>query len=90
MKFVPHNYQKYAIDFIKDHKTAALLLDMGLGKTVTTLTAIKDLMHDDFTIQRVLIIAPLRVTQSTWPTEIQKWDHLKDLSYSVVLGTPSQ
>lgn len=67
MKFVPHNYQKYAIDFIKDHKTAALLLDMGLGKTVTTLTAIKDLMHDDFTIQRVLIIAPLRVTQSTWP-----------------------
>ncbi|MFK4781871.1 SNF2-related protein [Lactococcus petauri] len=90
MKFVPYNYQKYAIDFIKDHKTAALLLDMGLGKTVTTLTAIKDLMHDDFTIQRVLIIAPLRVTQSTWPTEIQKWDHLKDLSYSVVLGTPSQ
>ncbi|PNY20051.1 SNF2-related protein [Streptococcus parauberis] len=90
MKFVPHNYQKYAIDFIKDHKTASLLLDMGLGKTVTTLTAIKDLMHDDFTIQRVLIIAPLRVTQSTWPTEIQKWDHLKDLSYSVVLGTPSQ
>lgn len=90
MKFVPHNYQKYAIDFIKDHKTAALLLDMGLGKTVTTLTAIKDLMHDDFTIRRVLIIAPLRVTQSTWPTEIEKWDHLKDLSYSVVLGNPSQ
>ncbi|WP_166162494.1 SNF2-related protein [Jeotgalibaca arthritidis] len=90
MKFIPHDYQKYAIDFIKNNKTAALLLDMGLGKTVTTLTAIKDLMHDDFTIRRVLIIAPLRVTQSTWPTEIEKWDHLKGLTYSVVLGTPSQ
>lgn len=90
MKFIPHDYQKYAIDFIKNNKVAALLLDMGLGKTVTTLTAIKDLMHDDFTIRRVLIIAPLRVTQSTWPTEIEKWDHLKDLSYSVVLGNPSQ
>ncbi|EAG3226876.1 DEAD/DEAH box helicase [Listeria monocytogenes] len=61
-----------------------------VGKTVTTLTAIKDLMHDEFSVQRVLIIAPLRVTQSTWPTEIEKWDHLKDLTYSVVLGTPSQ
>ena len=90
MKFIPHDYQKYAIDFIKNNKVAALLLDMGLGKTVTTLTAIKDLMHDNFTIQRVLIIAPLRVTQSTWPTEIEKWDHLKDLTYSVVLGKPSQ
>ncbi|MGL9777136.1 hypothetical protein IGK28_001076 [Enterococcus sp. DIV0182] len=90
MKFIPHEYQQYSIDFIKDHKIAALLLEMGLGKTVTTLTAIKDLMHDDFSVKKVLIVAPLRVTQSTWPNEIEKWDHLKDLTYSVVLGTPKQ
>ena len=90
MKFVPHEYQQYSIDFIKEHKIAALLLEMGLGKTVTTLTAIKDLMFDDFAVKKVLIIAPLRVTQSTWPSEIEKWDHLKDLSYSVVLGNPKQ
>lgn len=90
MKFIPHEYQQYSIDFIKDHKIAALLLEMGLGKTVTTLTAIKDLMHDDFSVKKVLIVAPLRVTQSTWPNEIEKWDHLKDLTYSIVLGTPKQ
>ena len=90
MKFIPHEYQQYSIDFIKEHKIAALLLEMGLGKTVTTLTAIKDLMFDDFAVKKVLIIAPLRVTQSTWPSEIEKWDHLKDLSYSVVLGNPKQ
>ena len=90
MKFIPHEYQQYSIDFIKNNKIAALLLEMGLGKTVTTLTAIKDLMHDDFSVKKVLIVAPLRVTQSTWPNEIEKWDHLKDLTYSVVLGTPKQ
>ncbi|HAA3488319.1 DEAD/DEAH box helicase [Listeria monocytogenes] len=90
MKFIPHEYQQYSIDFIKEHKIAALLLEMGLGKTVTTLTAIKDLMHDDFSVKKVLIVAPLRVTQSTWPNEIEKWDHLKGLTYSVVLGTPKQ
>lgn len=90
MKFIPHEYQQYSIDFIKNNKIAALLLEMGLGKTVTTLTAIKDLMHDDFSIKKVLIVAHLRVAQSTWPNEIEKWDHLKDLTYSVVLGTPKQ
>ena len=90
MKFIPHEYQQYSIDYIKDHKIAAFLLEMGLGKTVTTLTAIKDLMHDDFSVKKVLIVAPLRVTQSTWPNEIEKWDHLKDLTYSIVLGTPKQ
>lgn len=90
MKFIPHEYQQYSIDFIKEHKIAALLLEMGLGKTVTTLTAIKDLMFDDFSVKKVLIVAPLRVTQSTWPNEIEKWDHLKGLTYSVVLGTPKQ
>ena len=90
MKFIPHEYQQYSIDFIKNNKIAALLLEMGLGKTVTTLTAIKDLMHDDFSIKKVLIVAPLRVAQSTWPNEIEKWDHSKNLTYSVVLGTQQQ
>ena len=86
MKFTPHAYQKYAIDYIKTHPVTALFLDMGLGKTVTTLTAIRDLMYDTFEIQRVLVVAPLRVARDTWPEEIQKWDHLKELTCSVVVG----
>lgn len=72
MKFIPHDYQKYAIDFIKNHNVSALLLDMGLGKTVTTLTAINDLMYDSFEISNVLIIGPLRVARDTWSQEMQK------------------
>lgn len=87
MKFTPHAYQKYAIDYIKTHPVTALFLDMGLGKTVTTLTAIRDLMYDTFEVQQVLVVAPLRVARDTWPEEIQKWDHLKDLTCSVVVGT---
>lgn len=86
MKFTPHAYQKYAIDYIKTHPVTALFLDMGLGKTVTTLTAIRDLMYDTFEIQRVLVVAPLRVARDTWPEEIRKWDHLKELTCSVVVG----
>jgi SNF2 family DNA or RNA helicase len=86
MKFVPHAYQKYAIEYIKSHPVTALFLDMGLGKTVTTLTAIRDLMYDTFEIQRVLVVAPLRVARDTWPEEIRKWDHLKELTCSVVVG----
>ena len=77
MKFIPHAYQQYAIDYIKSHPITALLLDMGLGKTVTTLTAIRDLMYDTFEVKRVLVVAPLRVARDTWPEEIRKWDHLK-------------
>ena len=80
MKFNPHAYQQYAIEYIKTHPVTALLLDMGLGKTVTTLTAIRDLMQDTFEVQRVLVVAPLRVARDTWPEEIRKWDHLKDLN----------
>lgn len=87
MKFNPHDYQKYAIDFIKKNPIAALLLDMGLGKTIITLTAIHDLMFDSFEVQKVLIIAPLRVARDTWPAEIEKWEHLKHLTYSVAVGT---
>lgn len=90
MKFIPHDYQKYAIDFIKNHNISALLLDMGLGKTVTTLTASNDLMYDSFEISNVLIIGPLRVARDTWPQEIRKWEHLKNLTCSVAVGTEEE
>lgn len=122
MKFEPHEYQTYCIDYIKSHPVAALLLDMGLGKTVITLTAIRDLMlgtgdgpdQDDSIsnrtgsdrekpgatgpdvadqsagnsekIRKVLVVAPLRVARNTWPSEIRKWDHLQELTYSVIVG----
>ena len=90
MKFIPHDYQQYAIDFIESHPTAAVLLDMGLGKTVITLTALNDLLFDHFEISRVLVIAPLRVARNTWPQEIGKWEHLKHLRYSVAVGTEKE
>ena len=86
MRYVVHNYQNYAKDFILAHKVSALFLDCGLGKTITTLTAINELMYDSFEISKVLIIAPLRVAQSTWKDEIEKWDHLNLLRYSIVVG----
>lgn len=88
MEFKPHDYQKYAIDYILTHPVTAAILDMGLGKTVITLTAIDELLHDRFEVRKVLAVAPLRVAKNTWPDEIQKWDHLFGLRYSVVLGTP--
>ena len=90
MKFSPHDYQAYAIDYIKAHPIAAVLLDMGLGKTVISLTAIADLLFDSFEAHRVLVIAPLRVARDTWPAEIEKWEHLQQLTYSVVVGTPKE
>lgn len=86
MKYQPHEYQAYATRFILDHPVAAVFLQMGLGKSVITLTAIHDLIFDRFEIRRVLVIAPLRVARDTWPAEIEKWDHLKGLTYSVVVG----
>ncbi|MBO5318947.1 MAG: DEAD/DEAH box helicase [Ruminococcus sp.] len=90
MKYKPHDYQKYAADFIITHPVSALFLDMGLGKTVTTLTAINDLMYDSFEVCKVLIIAPLRVARDTWPAEIEKWEHLSNLTYSVAVGTAEE
>ena len=90
MKFIPHDYQQYAIQFLTEHPVAALLLDMGLGKTVTTLTAINELLFDRFEIRRVLVIAPLSVARDTWSAEIEKWEHLKHLKYSVAVGTPAE
>ena len=87
MKFIPHDYQKHCIDYIKNHDIAALFLDMGLGKTIITLTALNDLMLDYVKAYKVLIIAPLRVARDTWPNELKKWDHLKNLKMSVVMGT---
>lgn len=87
MKYSPHDYQRYAAEFIITHPVAALLLDMGLGKTSITLTAINDLLFDSFEVHKVLVVAPLRVTRDTWGAEIEKWEHLKNLRYSVVIGT---
>lgn len=90
MNFSPHDYQAYAIDYIKTHPIAAVLLDMGLGKTVISLTAIADLLFDSFEAHRVLVVAPLRVARDTWPAEIEKWEHLQHLTFSVVVGTPKE
>lgn len=90
MEFLPQDYQRYAIDFIENHPVSALFLDLGLGKTIITLTALADLLFDSFEAHRILVIAPLRVAHSTWPAEIEKWDHLRDLQYSVIKGTPKQ
>lgn len=87
MKYSPHDYQRYAAEFIITHPISALLLDMGLGKTSITLTAINDLLFDSFEIHKVLVVAPLRVARDTWDTEIEKWEHLKNLRYSVAVGT---
>ena len=86
MKFTPHNYQSYCIEYIKTHPVSALFLDCGLGKTVITLSAIRDLMLDEMKVSSVLVIAPLRPARDTWPAELKKWDHLKDLDISVIIG----
>ena len=90
MKYNPHDYQIYAINFIKEHPIAAILLDMGMGKTSIVLAALNDLMFDSFEVTKVLIIAPLRVAKHTWSAEIQKWDQLRGLRYSIAVGTAAE
>ncbi len=90
MRYEPHDYQTYATEFILTHPASAILLDMGLGKSVITLTAIFDLCLDSFQIRKVLIVAPLRVAKNTWPAELRKWDHLKGLLWSVAMGTEAE
>jgi len=90
MKYVPHEYQTFATEFILAHPISAILIQMGLGKSVITLNAIYDLCLDSFYIRKVLVIAPLRVCSGVWPAEIQKWDHLKGLTYSVAVGTETE
>ncbi len=89
MEYIPHEYQTYATQFILDHPVAAILLQMGLGKSVITLTAIKALLEKE-EIRRILVVAPLRVARDTWPEEIRKWDHLRDLTFSVAVGTADE
>lgn len=88
MKFTPHAYQTRAIDFIAGHPYCALFMDMGLGKTVATLTAIDDMLLA--CIGKVLVIAPKSVAQNTWSGESEKWDHLMDLKLSIIMGTAKQ
>ena len=88
MQYNPHDYQKYVIEYIEKQPVSAVFLDMGLGKTSITLTAINNLLFDYFAVRKVLVIAPLRVAKNTWSAEINKWDHLNDLKYSIVVGTP--
>lgn len=90
MKYKPHNYQQFAIDFILKNPVAAIFLDMGMGKTSLTLMAILHLLYDSFEVKKVLIIAPLRVAKHTWSDEIAKWDEFGILRYSIVVGTAAE
>lgn len=87
MKFTPHEYQKYCISRCITDDKLGLFLDMGLGKTIITLTAINDLKYNRFLVYKVLVIAPKKVAEDTWTREQEKWDHLKHLRVTPVLGT---
>ncbi|HEL1633853.1 TPA: DEAD/DEAH box helicase, partial [Streptococcus suis] len=90
MKLTLHNYQVVAKDFIIGHPHAAVILDMGMGKTATTLSAVNELMFDRFEVTKVLVIAPLRVANTVWSDEIEQWSELRHLRYSKIVGTPKQ
>lgn len=90
MKYEPHNYQQFATDFILEHPISCLMLDMGLGKTVITLTALWQLALDSFEVSRILVIAPKRVAEDTWPKELSKWEHLSGLDATLVMGTQAE
>lgn len=90
MKFIPHDYQQFTIDRMVENKKVFAVLQMGLGKTVCTLTAIEKLMYDNFEISKALVIAPLYVADVTWEDERDKWDHLRKLRLSKILGTEKQ
>lgn len=90
MKFTPHPYQREAIKRLETNDRYGLFLDMGLGKSVITLTAIYDLIYDFAAVGKVLIIAPRTVAEATWQTEAAKWDHLQGLTFSTVLGTAKE
>ena len=90
MKYVPHDYQCYATSRIIKDKICGMFLDCGLGKSVITLTALDELMYNYFKVYKVLVIAPLRVAQDTWSKECEKWEHLKFLTISKVLGSEKE
>ncbi|MGM0776929.1 MAG: SNF2-related protein [Bacillota bacterium] len=89
-KFIPHSYQRYCINRVLSTPALGLLLDMGLGKTVITLTAVMDLKYNRFDINKVLVIAPKKVAESTWAREAEKWDHLQLLRISTVIGSAAK
>lgn len=90
MLYVPRQHQKIAEEFLCKNPRCALFLDMGLGKTVVTLTRLKELIYEEFSVYKALVIAPKRVAEDTWGRECAKWDHLKDLRVAKVMGTPKQ
>lgn len=86
-EFVPYPYQTFSIQKVLDLDAVGLFLDMGLGKTVITLTAVKKLLYEHFSVSKVLVIAPLKVAEATWTKEAKQWAHLQDLNFSLVLGS---
>lgn len=90
MKFIPHPYQQYAINRVVSDPAVALFLEPGLGKTVITLTAIKELQAYRWEVFRPLVVAPKKVAEATWATEAAKWDHLKDMTVVPILGNTKQ
>ena len=89
MRYRPYEYQRAAIQWVLDHPRCGLFLDMGLGKSVITLTALQQLM-DDGEVGRTLVVAPKKVAETTWTTEAEKWDHLKSMRVARVMGTEKQ
>lgn len=85
-----HDYQRFSADWVLDHPYCGLLLDMGLGKTLSSLTAMEELLHTFESVDKVLVIAPLSVAEKTWSDEIEKWDHLNHLTFSKILGNQKQ
>lgn len=90
MRYKPHDYQRYATEYIESHPEAAVFLDMGLGKTSITLTALNNLLFDYFDVHRILVVAPLRVARNTWSDEIEKWDHLHNLTFAIAVGSEKE
>ena len=90
MKYNPHDYQEFTTQKMIDTPHFMALLDMGLGKTVITLTALNEMMFNSFEVNKVLVIAPLRVAEMTWSEEIEKWDHLKNIVVSKIIGPEKQ
>lgn len=90
MKYNQHDYQRYATEYIESHPKAAVFLDMGLGKTSITLTALNNLLFDYFDVHRILVVAPLRVARNTWSDEIEKWEHLHNLTFAIAVGSEKE
>lgn len=90
MKFNPHIYQEHGIGHVMQNPFCGLFLDMGLGKTAITLTATDRLLFDELEVEKVLVIAPKKVAEDTWKRESEKWDHLRHLRISAILGTERQ